>query len=285
MSDQQSAPAKNILSNYYRQPKIYLKLPSQGKYYPEGSLDVSQNGEYPVYAMTARDELMLKTPDALMNGQSTVSVIKSCVPAIIDPWQMPSIDVDAVLVAIRIATYGEDMELNASCPKCESFNDHQINLNQYLQDISVFQYQSTITIGPLTVHIRPYDYRQVTKIALKAMEQERIYNIVNDEKMSDEEKIDQFNASFVRLTEMTVEVITNTIWKIDTPEGSVTDLQEIKEFIGNAPKDVFQKINEHIQALKSSAELKAQEVECTECKEKFSISVTLDQANFFDVRS
>jgi hypothetical protein len=35
--------------------------------------------------MTAKDELMFKTPDALLNGQSTVEVVKSCIPAIQDP--------------------------------------------------------------------------------------------------------------------------------------------------------------------------------------------------------
>jgi len=98
----------NPLAGYYRQPKIYLDLPSKGNYYTQGSLDVSEDGRYPVYAMTAKDELMYKTPDALMNGQATVEVIKSCIPSIKDPWKMPSLDVDACLVAIRIATYGSN---------------------------------------------------------------------------------------------------------------------------------------------------------------------------------
>jgi hypothetical protein len=63
--------------------------------------------------MTAKDELMLKTPDALMNGQATVEVIKSCVPSIKNPWHMPSIDIDTILIAIRIATYGENMEFSS----------------------------------------------------------------------------------------------------------------------------------------------------------------------------
>ena len=75
-----NTPPANPLSGYYRQPKIYIRLPSGGEYYPEGALDVSENGDYPVFAMTAKDELMLKTPDALLSGESTVEVIKSCVP-------------------------------------------------------------------------------------------------------------------------------------------------------------------------------------------------------------
>jgi hypothetical protein len=39
----------NPLSAYFRQPKIYVKLPSGGQFYPPGALDASANGEYPVY--------------------------------------------------------------------------------------------------------------------------------------------------------------------------------------------------------------------------------------------
>ena len=65
----------NPLTKYFRQPKIYLRLPSKGRYYPAGSLDMPDSGELPVYAMTAKDELMFKTPDALLNGESVVEVI------------------------------------------------------------------------------------------------------------------------------------------------------------------------------------------------------------------
>ena len=96
----------NPLRQYFRQPAIYIKLPSQGKYYPPGTLNSSVTGEYPVYPMTAIDEITYRTPDAMFNGQATVNVIQSCVPDIKDAWQMPAIDMDTVLVAIRIASAG-----------------------------------------------------------------------------------------------------------------------------------------------------------------------------------
>ena len=158
MSDQtipQPVKKANPLANYFRQPKLYLRLPSHGKFYPEGALDTSEIDEYPVYAMTAKDELMFKTPDALMNGQATVEVIKSCVPAIKNPWQMPSLDLDAVLIAIRMATFGEQMEMHATCPSCQHFNDFTLNLVHYLDKIADTEYNTEINVSPLTIHIRP----------------------------------------------------------------------------------------------------------------------------------
>ena len=94
----------NPLVGYFRKPEVYVELPSRGNYYKPGILDLPPNGEVGIFPMTARDELVLKTPDALLNGASTVEVINSCVPAITDAWEIPSVDMDALLIGIRIAT-------------------------------------------------------------------------------------------------------------------------------------------------------------------------------------
>jgi hypothetical protein len=142
MDQNQNVKKSNPLTGWFRQPKIFIRLPSKGKWYPQGALDRSSTEEYPVYAMTAKDELMFKTPDALLSGQSTVEVIKSCIPAIQDPWSMPSLDVDAALIAIRIATYGENMEVETNCPHCNAENSYDINLVEWLGSISNFRLQS-----------------------------------------------------------------------------------------------------------------------------------------------
>lgn len=278
---QMGSVSSNPLAAYFRQPKIYIRLPSNGQFYPEGALDVSVNNEYAVYAMTAKDELMFKTPDALMNGQATVEVIKSCIPAIKKPWFMPSIDVDAALIAIRVATYGEKMEVNATCPSCSHINDYHLNLVSYIESISQFRYEDRIQIGPLTIHIKPYTYQEATKTALKSLEQQKIFAIVNDENMSDETKIEKFGESFVKLTELTVDVVANSVVQIDTPEGSVTDKKMILEFIQNAPKEVFSAVSDHVNSMKDRIELKVNDVECSECSHKFDMPITMDQANFF----
>ena len=78
--------SNNPLSQYFRQPSIYVKLPSGGQHYADGAIDMPANGELPVYPMTAIDEITYRTPDALFNGNAVTNVIKSCVPAIRDPW-------------------------------------------------------------------------------------------------------------------------------------------------------------------------------------------------------
>lgn len=275
----------NPLANYFRQPKLYIKLPSHGKFYPDGSLDQSEIDEYAVYAMTAKDELMLKTPDALMNGQATVEVIKSCVPSIKNPWSMPSIDIDAILIAIRIATYGENMEFTSECPSCRSFNDLVFNLTSYLDIASNFVYEDLIEVGPLKIYIRPYTYKEISKQAIKTLEQQRIISIVNDPNVSDEEKIQQFGESFVKLTELTVNVIAGCVYKIETPNETVEDLELIREFIENSDKETFNAVNERISSMKDRITLKNQNTVCQECGHNYDVDITMDQSNFFAVGS
>lgn len=280
-----SQPKRNPLASWYRQPKIYVRLPSGGKFYPQGTLDVSTSGEYPVYAMTAKDELMFKTPDALLTGQSTVELIKSCIPAILDPWQMPSIDLDFALIAIRIATYGEKMEVGCNCPHCSAENAYDVDLQQWFGNFSNFQYNDRVDVTPLYVTIRPYNYKELTKTSIKTMEQQRIFQVINDDSISDEEKLDKFGKSFVKLTELTVDIIADCIVSIETPEGTVTDHVMIKDFINNCSKDIFDKISQHITKMKEQIELKAQQVQCAECAQSFDLPITMDQSNFFAVRS
>jgi hypothetical protein len=116
---------------------------------------------------------------------------------------------------------------------------------------------------------------------MKSLEQQKIFNVVNNEDMPDEEKIEKFGESFVKLTQLTVDVVAGCITHIVTPDGVVDDLDAIKEFVENAPSDVFNAINSRVMDLKEQMSLKAQDVGCAECQHKWTVEVTMDQTNFF----
>ena len=75
----------NPLTQYFRQFKLYLKLPSGIAYYTTDQVQFTDSGEIGVMPMTGKDELSLKNPDALLNGEALVEVIKSCVPGVKNP--------------------------------------------------------------------------------------------------------------------------------------------------------------------------------------------------------
>ena len=171
--------AGNPLAKHLRQPKIYIKLPSRGKYWPEGSLNITETGEYPVYAMTAKDEILFKTPDALLNGQATVDVIQSCMPNVKDAWQAPSIDIDVMLVAIRMASYGELLPMKGMVPGTDIEKEFDLNLQQLLDRYTSTEFVDTFKIEGFTVQIKPVSYKTLTSQSVKAFEEQRIFQIVS----------------------------------------------------------------------------------------------------------
>jgi len=125
----------NPLKRFFRQPAIYIKLPSGGQHWAPDSLEMPQNGELAVYPMTAMDEITYRTADALFNGSAVVNVIQSCIPAIKNAWHIPSIDVDTILVGIRIASYGHEMQFDSDCPHCQNENTFGLDLRTVMDGI------------------------------------------------------------------------------------------------------------------------------------------------------
>jgi hypothetical protein len=283
MQQQQANP----LSKYFRQPKLFASLPSNGKFYPAGALETTETGEYPIYSMTAKDELTMKTPDALLNGQATVELIKSCVPNIKDPWNLPSIDLDALLIAIRLATYGETMTLQVKTPVTGEEKEMSVNLRDILDNFANIEFEDVVRSGEMTVYLRPLTYQEFTKSALKTFEQQRIFNIVNDEQISDEDKLQAFTNSFAKLTDLTVDMMSNHISAIEIGDTRVDNKQHIDEFMKNADKSFYSAIQEHLDSQKIKftiqplvASATPEEIE-QGVPATYEVPVTFDQSNFF----
>jgi hypothetical protein len=277
----------NPLQKYFRQPKIYLSLPSNGKYYPTGSLEISENGEYPVFPMTARDEIMIKTPDALLNGQATASVIASCIPAIKEPFKMPSMDLDACLIAIRIATYGEMMEVSIKVPVTGEDKDFDLDLRIMLDQFSNVDYNSAIQLDGMIVNLRPLTYGEFTETSRKTFDEQRIFNVINDSDIAEGDKLATFTESFKKLTDLTILTLEKSIASIEVGDDVVTDQAHIKEFIANTDKGLFESVTNHIEEQRTKFQVKPLVVDATPeeieagVPETYEVPVTFDQSSFF----
>lgn len=284
MENRQSNP----LSKYFRQPKIYIKLPSSGNFYPVGALEKTETGEYPVYAMTAKDELIMKTPDALLNGQATVDVIQSCFPNIKNAWAVPSIDLDAILVAIRLATYGEKLDLNVTLPGLNETRTYEMDLRTVLDKLLNAAFDSEVKVtDEILAIVRPLTYKEFTQTAIKTMEEQRIFTIVNDDTIEDQRKLELFTNSFKKLTDININMVSQSIVKISTPDGETTDPAFIKEFIDNADKNFFKSIIDHLELQKKKFTIDDQKIITSQedrdngAPNEITVPVSLDAANFF----
>lgn len=278
---------QNPLQKYYRQPKIYIRLPSNGKHYPPGAIDFTETGEYPVYAMTAKDELSFKTPDALLNGQATVDVIESCIPAIKNAWMIPTIDLDAILVAIRIATYGESMDLNVRVPNTDIEKAFAVDLRVLLGRFADVEFEEHVFVDNFEVVIKPLTYKEYTESAMKTFEEQRIFSIVNNDNLDQSEKLKLFNQSFKKLTDLSIGTVVRSIASIEVEGTVVNNPQYIEDFVANCDKKFFKAVFDHIDQQKQKYNVPPIEIQATAeeieqgAPEKYDVPLIFDQTNFF----
>lgn len=279
----------NPLGKYYRQPQIYIRLPSKGKYYGPDVFTPTETGEIPVLPMTAKDELSFKTPDAMMSGQATVDVIQSCVPNFKNAWKMVNFDTDAVLLAIRIATYGETMDVTYNVPVTNEDMSHTVNLPAMLEDLAkVDIVDEATTKSGFKVKLAPLDYQALTQVQVAQFEQQKIYTTVNNSALSEQEKSTQFVKSFKLLNNINFSMLVDSITQITTPDGNtVVDKAQIKDFCDNCDAKVINEIQDELAKIRAQAQIQPIKFKATEEQIKkgvpasYEVPVTFDSSNFF----
>jgi hypothetical protein len=270
----------NPLKQYFRRPGIYLKLPSGGLGYEPGVIDFPESGDLPVYPMTAIDEITSKTPDSLYNGSAVVDIITSCIPAIKQPWKITSIDLDAILVAIKIATNGTEMEIETTCGECEETSKFGVNLSMVLHNFRPGDYESGLVIDQLKIKFRPLDYKSLAASSIKQFEIQKSIILVNS-MIDGPEKEAKSNEILKTITDSTVEILVDTIDCVITPESIVNDRMFIMDFIKNTDKKTFEAIRDHSVKLRESTQTQPLHITCTQCKHEYDQPFTLNISDFF----
>lgn len=271
--------AQNPLQQYFRQPKIFISLPSHGVYNKPGTIQ-GDTDHMPVFGMTGMDEILLKTPDALLTGESTMSVIKSCCPNIKDSTDLSTLDIDLVLAAIRIATFGNDLNVTHICPHCNAENDYSVDLNVLIDHYGSCKFDNKLVVDDLTITFRPLTYKQSTDFAMRNFQiQQQLNQVIDIE--NEDEKQKYLNDLFRQLGILQSEIFLESIESVATESTVVKERTFISEWLSNCDKIVTDKIKEHNQKNLEIWRTPEQKVSCNECSKESSFRITLDQANFF----
>ena len=270
----------NPLKQYFRRPEIYLKLPSGGKFYPADSIDLPDNQELPVYPMTAIDEITSKTPDALFNGTAVVDIIKSCIPNIKNPWDIPIIDLDPILVAIRAASNGTTLDIESQCPSCNEEASYGINLIGLLSSLTAGNYNEVSKVNELTFKFTPFSYKKINNINMAQFEIEqairRLDSITDDDARQAESGI-----VLKRLNNLSMELISESIESITTPTAIVTEKEYILDYLQNCDRKSFEQLRTTAVQLRESSQLKPLDVKCIHCQHEYKQKLTLNVSDFF----
>ena len=272
----------NPLAKHFRQPAIYLKLPSGGRYWPEDAINLPVNGEVAIYPMTTKDEITLRTPDALINGAGVISVIQSCCPEIKDAWRMPSIDVDSIIIAIRIASYGNEMTFNSQCPSCKEINDYAIDLRTVLERIRMPDYDAPVEADNLKIKLYPQPYFAFNNTNQTQFEEQQFLRSIEDVNIDVDVRAAKMQEQAERIIQMGLDTLATSTEYIQIEDGTkVYAKDHLREFYANASIELVKQVQLRMTKINEEGAVKPMHVNCTECQKPFDIQITFDYAAFF----
>lgn len=273
----------NPLARHFRKPGISIRLPSNLLYYKRGEVLVVPNGEVEIYPLTLKDEIQLKNPDGLNSGASLYRIVQSCCPGIRNPDSLLNPDLDAILIGIRICSYGRIMEIETKCPKCNAENAYGIDLQDLLDTAYIMDEIPVLQIDNLAVYIKPYSLRSNLKISDFTFEQAKLINLASKDETPEEEKIKIIDTLSQKIIELQESLISDSIYFIETEDGVKVDNRDhILEWVKNAPSSHIREIENFILEMNKKIGIKKEfDLTCKECKNTWKTNLTYDPTSFF----
>ena len=270
------------LKKFTRQPKVFVSLPSQGKYYNDNVIANNTFSELPVFSMTASDEILYKTPDAMVTGNATANNIKSCVPSVLDPWSIVTIDIDSLLISIRLATYGDTMTVDHRC-SCGEQNSYEINLNKYIEYYHNCTFHDTLKIDDFTFKIKPLTYRKWTEIQKKSVTLQRAINTQVQQIEDEEQKMAAIDNITNQINELAINTIFDYVVSVEVGGEVETDRMEIIDFMSKQDLSYFHKLKALVEKNIGIWAMPGEDVVCANCQKTNTIRVGMDTSDFFGI--
>jgi len=285
----------NPLKGYFRQYDRWISLPSKEMgIYPPDIAELNDDGEIGVMPMTSNDEIVLKNPDALLNGEAMRHVLKSCCPSIKDPDRMILNDVEALMVAIRLASYGKDMEMEVKCPECGTMNNVVLDLENVLNAMGYLNSEHSVVIqhkdgDPLRVHMIPYLYSSYLKLQKQSFEEEKIIRATQqtgDETLDEMKKIKKISECYTRIAHLNIQLMTECITKVTSESDEnmvVEDRNHIREFVSNISRESAKKISNALEETTNVGINREYDVVCSneDCGHQWKEKISFDPSSFF----
>ena len=283
----------NPLQKFFRQPSVYVKLPSKGYWYKNGTVELSSEGEVAIYPMSALDDILLNTPDAMLNGQALEKVIKNCVPDVKNIKELLLPDLESIFVGIKAASSDGKAEYEKKCPECNHENLYELNCSNLLDRSTFIDEDNTfLKFGEdLIIFIKPYDFEMRQLFIKKEFEEEKFLRSIDKESeksnLDELQRADILGKSVERLSKMTFELVSRSIDKIKIVQSGeeVSDREEISQFLSNISKDQADIIITAVNNLNATGVPKEIPVTCSNCAVQWTETLSFDPSSFFGKRS
>lgn len=283
----------NPLQNFFRKPKLHVPLPSRGRWYPANSLSSSTVAIYP---MTAADDLRFKTNEVLLNVSAVSELIQSCVPDIQAPDQMPVLDLDVLLLAIRKASYSDTIKASVNVPNTALTLTLDLNIQDLIDNFAnaadIWDEKLTLINEQdqkLTVILRPVSLKSMFSATKSLMRQQQATAEITMSSKQTDEKIAELDDQMKSLSTLSINMITDSISEILTQDGfSIKNAGEIRQFLNQLDLAYFKAIQKHIEDQKALISFKPIQITSTAeqlaagAPETWEADIQFNINNFFE---
>ena len=309
----------NPLMQYARKPELTVKLACDNDWYPDGFIQYTLNDEVEVFPMLPKDELMLYNPDALLSGQATINLLKSCCPSILNVEKLFYPDANILLLAIKRATYGNEHKQSHMCPKCKEIveklshgtekdkkeldrllKEHKITNHEeeFIFDIDNLLASAThlksnyeVKIDNLLYNLKPHTIKIKEQYSILSLQRSKLLKMYKEtlerqEELPDSEKNEMINTITdiqSKMIDANNEIFAESINFIKLPDDSiVTDKNMITEFIANSKTNVINKLSDEIYKINAVGLPTTIKVNCSFCNHEFEVPlIGYNQSDFF----
>jgi hypothetical protein len=245
--------------------------------------------------MTAADDTRFKTSEILLSSDATYSLIRSCVPAIKDPEQIPVVDLDVIMMSIRRASQSDSINYNTQIPGTDKNFNLQLSIEQLVNDFpnaeAVWDEELNIsdqTNNTLHLLIKPINLRTLFAATKQIIKQQQLATEITTGSSSNDEKINELDTQMKSLGNISVGMIADSIRKISTDDFITENSSEIKQFVNVIDLEYFKAIKLHVDAQKEKLVFKTQIVHATTEQELFGapksweVPISFNLSNFFE---
>lgn len=260
-----SSDIHNPLLGDLKLPGRIFQLPSRGLFYKNGELaDTVSDAEIHVHPLSAMDEIILKNADQLFSGEAVKTVYPRCMTGVAQPGHLLAKDVDALMLFLRVVTYGPGYEFVAK-HNCAEAKDHSYiaDVEQMIGtmqsiDPTTLEEKFTVTLqNGQIVKLRPYMYQ---------------------------DSIDMVKRNIGK-TALTVEDMQRNlkdgVCGMVLSVNGTTDRNFIAEWVEQLPAQFLNRLAEKMQVLEEWGPNLVWTAQCKDCGEEFKVEIPINPVTFF----
>jgi hypothetical protein len=281
----------NPLQSYFRQASTYIALPTQGKWYQPQDITLTANNEIAILGLTARDDVLLNTPDAMLNGEALKKVIQNCVPDVhnVNALLMP--DLEAIFVGMKMASNNGAMEINRICPSCGAECNFDLQCQSILDGQTMIDNQDGVVSidETLRVHVKPYNFQQRSIFIQREFEEEKILRAfdANNPNPNEFARAEIMAEAVDRISLLTYRLVAGSITSVEilSTNEHVSDPAFITEWLMNITNQQAEKVMQAVDDLNKCGPRKQISIQCESCQFTWQDNVSYDPISFFAKRS